>query len=124
MEDFAVELGKSLTQVLSDFKNKPICADYLIGIRQIEGDTAKECIFALYRRNYVRNVESKEFDSPSEISLADFFQITVEGINYLELYRKWWRRFWFRSIICPLVVSFLTAVNVNNAICFFSRLLP
>ena len=59
------------------------------------------------------------------------FCVSSNGLNYLQLRRKWWQRFWVRSIACPVAVSFVTALNADTiwavgtrAVLFICKMLP
>lgn len=109
--DFQSELGKTLDSTLRLFPKETLCAEDIISRRVVNREVAKEMLFALYNRGYIANVERKTYESADKIELADRFRITVEGTDFIELHRAWWARFWFRSIVCPVTVSFVTAVN-------------
>ena len=109
--DFQFELGKTLDGTLRLFAKKNLCAENIISRRSVTREVAKETLFALYNRGYIANLERKTYESAEKIELADRFRITVEGRDFIELHAKWWARFWFRSIVCPVVVSFVTALN-------------
>lgn len=109
--DFQFELGKTLDSALRLFAKKNLCAENIISRRSVTREVAKETLFALYNRGYIANLERKTYESAEKIELADRFRITVEGRDFIELHAKWWARFWFRSIVCPVVVSFVTALN-------------
>ena len=70
-------------------------------------------MFALYRRGYINNTNFKEYTKPVDIDITDVFEISVEGIDYLELHKHWWMRFWFRSLGCPAIIAFITAINAE-----------
>ena len=109
--DFQFELGKTLDSTLRLFAKENLCAENIISRRSVTREVAKETLFALYNRGYIANLERKTYESAEKIELADRFRITVEGRDFIELHAKWWARFWFRSIVCPVVVSFVTALN-------------
>ena len=109
--DFQFELGKTLDGTLRLFAKKNLCAENIISRRSVTREVAKETLFALYNRGCIANLERKTYESAEKIELADRFRITVEGRDFIELHAKWWARFWFRSIVCPVVVSFVTALN-------------
>ena len=114
MSDFSTEIGTTLDSYLRLFQNDNLCAEDLISKKAINKEFAEEILFALYRRGHLRNVEWKEYQSPAEIDIADRFRISIEGVDYLELHKEWWKRFWFRSVVCPLIVSFVTSISANH----------
>ncbi len=112
--DFQIELGDTLNGTLRLFAKKNLCAEEIIRQRLVNREVAKETLFALYKRGYIANVKQKTFDDAATIELDDFFRLSVEGRDYIELHRVWWRRFWFRSVVCPVIVSFVTALNAQR----------
>ncbi len=118
--DFQFELGKTLDTTLRKFSSKELAPAYLINTYGTDYEIALETFFALYKRGYIKNVESKEYVRAEVIDIGDHFRITVEGRDYIELHVIWWRRFWFRSIVCPIIVSFVTALSADRVFHFFS----
>ena len=113
MSDFSNELGKTLDKYLRLFPSENYCAANLIEIHSIPLDVAKEILFALYRRDFIQSVDCKTYKKAADIQLEDFFRISIEGVDYLELHKKWWTRFWFSSLACPAAVSLLTSLLTN-----------
>lgn len=114
--EFGNEIGKTLDGVLRRFPNNDLCVDDIIEVYGVKYPVAQELIFALVRRGYIINVDApydKKYVNPNDIDLVEKFRITVEGRDYLELHRVFWQRFWFRSIGCPVIVSFITALNAE-----------
>ena len=118
--DFQFELGKTLDTALRKFSSEELAPAYLINTYGTDYEIALETFFALYKRGYIKSVESKEYVRAEAVDIGDHFRITVEGRDYIELHAIWWRRFWFRSIICPIIVSFVTALNADRIFHFFS----
>ena len=112
--DFQIELGNTLDGTLRLFAKKNLCAEEIIRQCLVDREVAKETLFALYKRGYIASVKHKIFDDATAIELEDFFRLSVEGRDYIELHRVWWQRFWFRSIVCPVIVSFVTALNAQR----------
>ena len=112
--DFQFELGKTLDNTLRNFSDKKLAPAFLINTYATDYEIALEIFFALYKRGYIKNVDHKEYCRADDIDIGDHFRITVEGRDYIELNVVWWRRFWFRSIVCPIIVSFVTAVNADR----------
>ncbi|MBR3747054.1 MAG: hypothetical protein IKN27_08865 [Selenomonadaceae bacterium] len=120
--DFQFELGKTLDGTLRLFAKKNLCAEDIINRCAACREVAKETLFALYNRGYIANVDRKTYESAEKIELADRFRITVEGRDFIELHAKWWTRFWFRSIVCPVIVSFVTALNAVKILNTFKEI--
>ena len=108
--DFQFELGNTLDTTLRKFPDKELCPENII-CEEIDGEVATEIFFALYKRNYIKSVEHKEFNNAADIELGDFFSLSVEGKDYIELTHRWNVRFFLRFLLCPSVVSFVTAIN-------------
>ena len=113
LSDFFNELGGTLDSTLRLFRQQNLSVEDIISLRNVDYGIASELLFALYRRGFIRNLDFKNYDKPADIDLNDFFRISIEGLDYLELHRNWWARFWFRSVVCPIVVSFITAINAE-----------
>lgn len=114
MSEFGKEIGNTLDKVLRHFKIENLCAETVIAEYSVKADVAKEILFALYRREYIRSVEHKDYKNSDEIALSDNFRIAVEGIDYIELHKRWWQRFWFKSVGCPIVISFVIALGAET----------
>ena len=112
--DFQFELGDTLDSTLRMFPTKNLCAEDIIRQRCVDREIAKETLFALYKRGYIKSVAHKDYETSDAIELEDFFRLSVEGRDYMELHVVWWNRFWFRSVLCPLLVSFITALNAQR----------
>lgn len=119
MIDYKNELGPILHKVLTVIKEstEPVSRDELAKIFNVSNRIATDYIQALYNRGYImdfrgewKNAESKSFPVKESRWI-----ISVDGLNYLDLHRYWWTRFWTRSVLCPLIVSLvvsaITAVN-------------
>ena len=113
MSDFSNELGRTLDKYLRLFSSENLCLAYLIESHSLNINVAKEILFALYRRGFIRNIDCKTYRKPEDIQIEDFFQISVERTDYTELHQKWWLRFWFSSFACPAAVSLLTSIITN-----------
>lgn len=111
--DFQFELGKTLDSTLRRFPGNNLAPASLIN-EGVDYEVALETFFALYSRGYIKNVERKSYESADKIELDDRFRITVEGRDFIELHQVWWCRFWFRSIVCPVIVSFITALTADK----------
>lgn len=109
--DFQFELGNTLDKTLRGFEGKEFAPSFLINTRGTDYEVALEIFFALYNRGYIKNVDHKAYERADDIDVADKFRITVEGRDYIELHCIWYRRFWIRSLLCPVIVSFITALN-------------
>ena len=113
--EFGNELGKTLDGVLRDFLERNLSVADLIMKYQIEGELITETMFALYQRGYIAEVqENKQYDCYKKIYLDDEFRLTVEGRDYIELHDEYKTRFWLRFVVCPAVVSFITALNADK----------
>ena len=124
--DFQFELGNTLDTALRLFQSNELAPSFLINTYATDYEIALETFFALYKRGYIKNVERKEYNRADDIDIGDHFRITVEGRDYIELHVIWWCRFWFRSIVCPVIVSFIIALNADRMwhfICGAMRLL-
>ena len=107
--DFQFELGDTLDTALRLFQRNELAPSFLINTYATDYEIALETFFALYKRGYIKNVERKEYNRADDIDIGDHFRITVEGRDYIELHVIWWCRFWFRSIVCPVIVYYVKA---------------
>ncbi len=128
MLDYNNELGKTITNVLKHMPKEPnhISQNDLEKILGLTPRSSYRCLEMLYKRDLIMDPTGDWMDSqtkkPSFYVGADWC-ISMEGINYLENHASWWRRFWVRSIICPIIVSFITAINANNIWTIISEIL-
>ena len=74
MSDFSNELGKTLDYYLRLFPTKNLCTISLVESYSVPFDLAKEILFALYQRNFIRNVDCKTYQKLEEIQLEDFLE--------------------------------------------------
>lgn len=79
-----IKLGENLHRNLCFFEVEPLCVEDIIVKNQVEGDIAKEIIFSLQKRGYIKNVDDKNYNLATDIELGDLFRLTAEGKNYLE----------------------------------------
>ncbi len=121
--DFQFELGNTLDSTLRKFPNKELASAFLINTYGTDYEVALETFLALYNRGYIKNVKRKSYESANNIDIGDQFRITVEGRDYIELHKKWWCRFYIRLIVCPIIVSFITALNADRAWHWFTTAL-
>ena len=80
-------LNDILYRSLQLFESDSLCVEDIILKNQVEDEFAKEIIFSLYKRGFVRNTDDKIYNKPSDIRLGELFRLTVDGLNYLEFAR-------------------------------------
>ena len=81
-------LNDILYRSLQLFESDSLCVEDIILKNQVEDEFAKEIIFSLYKRGFVRNTDDKIYNKPSDIRLGELFRLTVDGLNYLEFAKK------------------------------------
>jgi|GEM_PF-2762059 len=86
--DFENKLSELLQHNLTLFESDSLCVEDIILKNQVEDEFAKEIIFSLYKRGFVRNTDDKIYNKPSDIRLGELFRLTVDGLNYLEFAKK------------------------------------
>ena len=77
-------LNDILYRNLQLFESENLYVEDIIVNNQVEGFIAKEIIFSLFQRGFIKNLEEKLFKTSADIELADCFRLTVEGKHYLE----------------------------------------
>lgn len=82
------KLGDILYRNLKLFETENLYVEDIIVKNQVEGDIAEEIIFSLYQRGYVKNVDDKTYNKPSDIGLGELFRLTVAGMDYLDFAKK------------------------------------
>ena len=116
MIDYKNELGSLLTDVLTIIKEskEPISRDKLATIMKVSKRIATDYLKSLYSRGYIidfrgdwKDPKTKEEKFEEEESR---WIVSADGLNYLDLHKYWWKRFWTRSVVCPLIVSFVMSV--------------
>ena len=121
MIDYKNELGTILEKVLVAVKEsaEPVSRDDVAKMFNVSNRIATDYLQALYNRGYIMDFrgEWKNTDNQESKFVANESRwiISVDGLNYLDLHKYWWTRFWTRSVLCPLIVSLIvssiTAVN-------------
>lgn len=124
MIDYKNELGPLLTKILTIIKEskEPISRDELATIMKVSKRIATDYLKSLYNRRYIIDYRGEWKDGETKEEKFEEKEsrwiISVDGLNYLDLHKYWWTRFWTRSVVCPLIVSFvvsaITAVNIDK----------
>ena len=128
MVNYEKELGNDLTKILIAVKNSPnITLEDLAVKLNISENLVKDYVESLQKRGYINSTRKFLTDSgESRIVYGTFWKISVDGLNYLDLHRRWYKRFFVRSVLCPLIVSFVTSLvtvsNAENILKFFKSL--
>lgn len=93
---------------------EPISRDEIASLMKVSNRIVNDYLESLYKREYImdsrgdwRDNETKEKTFQAKESK---WIISAEGLNYLDLHRYWWTRFWTRSILWPLIVSAATSI--------------
>lgn len=122
MIDYKNELGRVLEKVLVAIKDsaEPVSRDDIAKLFNVSNRIATDYIQALYNRGYIMDFRGDWKDTKNQESkfvvAESRWIISVDGLNYLDLHRYWWTRFWTRSVLCPLIVSLIvSAVTSINA---------
>lgn len=102
------KLGKTLLKTLRQFHHgEQLTIDDFIRKERIDGEIVQQRLFALARRGYIEKTQG-ECRTLADIGAGDFFFLTVEGLDYLELHQTWWRQMMedraFKLV--PILVSF------------------
>ena len=129
MLDYKTELGGFLTNALKKIQksDSPLTRDEFARCANIETRMATDVLESLYNRGFIMDtVGVWKNDGEKFFSTKAKWVISADGINYLENHHAWWKRFWMRSVICPLivafVVSFFTALVAPSAWNFIKEL--
>ena len=119
MLDYNNELGKTAMKVLKHIPEEPnhISQEDLEKMLGLSKRSSYRYPQMLYKRELIMDSTGDWNDGKTKEEAfyvgADWC-ISMEGINFLENHTSLWRRFWVRSILCPFVVSFITAINAND----------
>lgn len=124
MIDYKNELGPLLMKVLTAIKEskEPVTRDELAKIMNVSNRIANDYLESLYKRGYIIDSRGEWRDSKTNekvfLATDTYWIISADGLNYIDLHRYWWTRFWTRSVICPLIVSLIvstaTALNIEK----------
>lgn len=129
MVDFSRELGTDLTNLLTAInKNDSLSIDDIIAFTGKDQRFVLAMLKSLLYREYIMDSRGDwdiDYHSPSAIMVIGkgSYCISPDGANYLQLHRSWWKRFFVRSIICPIFIAFITALAAPTIISVFKLLL-
>ena len=95
MVNYEKELGNDLTKILIAVKNSPnITLEDLTVKLNISENLVKDYVESLQKRGYINSTRKFLTDSDnSAVVYGTFWKISVDGLNYLDLHRRWYKRF-------------------------------